>query len=339
MYRKIFDRYLKTTYLCSGDPGAPDAGGGGGSPSSSPAPAAPSADPSPSPSPSPAPAPSADPTPAASSDSTTDFSRFFDGSAASESEDSFATPEPTPAPTPPTPQPQPAPTPAPAPAVAPAKPAPAPATPTPQPAPASAAPPMEPATPPLNPQDPASLAFHLGQNKQAMIEAAAQNRFSLTKEQMEALETDLPNELPKLLGRVFVEAQHSFLDLMNRLVPNMVQQTTEVTRRNSENEAKFLKAWPALNESHLPTVRQMAVQYRQMHPQATFDQMVADLGPIVMMAARVTPTVGTHTAPGAASPPARAQPFVPAQPGPAAVNNPIPVDDDPWGLDPAKQTG
>jgi hypothetical protein len=165
-----------------------------------------------------------------------------------------------------------------------------------------------------------------------MIEQVAKNLFQISPQEMEELETDIGAAVPKLLAKTFVKVQHNFLSQMARLIPGMVQNVSQAQQRNAENERKFLSAWPALKEEHLPTVRNLAVQYRQMHPQASFDQMVADLGPIAMMQLRINPTA---VAPAPA--PSQPQPFVPAQPGPAAIVTQM--DDDPWGLDPSKQTG
>lgn len=165
-----------------------------------------------------------------------------------------------------------------------------------------------------------------------MIEHVAKTMFAISKEDMEELETNVGEAIPKLLGRTFVKMQANMLQQMARMVPQMVQKTTETVRRNAENEAKFFAAWPALKpEQHSDLVRRYATTYRQMHPQATFDQMVQDLGPLVMMAAKVAPAT---PAPATSKP----QPFVPSVPGATAVSQTQVEEHDGFIFDPSRES-
>lgn len=167
-------------------------------------------------------------------------------------------------------------------------------------APPAAAKPTEPTQAPAAPQapgldtfDPASLSQHLAANEDAAVQFTAENMFKLTPEEIEALETNMAEAVPRLMAKAFVKSQLNALSQLSRLVPAMIQRQTEMLKRNGENETKFYARWPDIkSEKHGDMVRKYAAVYRQMHPQTTLEQMIEDLGPMVMMAARVVPQVG-----------------------------------------------
>jgi hypothetical protein len=149
--------------------------------------------------------------------------------------------------------------------------------------------------------------------------------FKLSPEEIEALETNTVEAVPKLLAKSFVKMQQNMLSQMARMIPGMMQKQTVMMQRHGENEQKFYARWPDLKKDvHGEKVMQYAAVYRQMNPQATLEQMIDAVGPMVMMASGVVPS----TAPGTASPQsvqpspmapalgARPQPspFVPAAP-------------------------
>ena len=85
--------------------------------------------------------------------------------------------------------------------------------------------------------------------------------------------------------------------------------------------------------------------YRQANPQATREQMIEELGPMVMIAAKVQPRPPGQQPNGGAGAPMTRQatggrppsPFKPAMGGPAAP--PTPADDNPWqGLAPSDES-
>lgn len=180
-------------------------------------------------------------------------------------------------------------------------------------------------TPHIDPSDPVSVAKALGENEAAAIEHVAKTMFALSPEDVEALESDTVGTIPKLLARSFVRAQRSMLEQLGRMVPQMIQRHQEVVKRNTENEGKFFGRWPDLKpDLHGDLVRKYGATYRAMHPTATLDQMIEDLGPMVMMAAKVVPTmkpaVPSATAPANGARPPQPSPFVPALGGPGAAS-------------------
>lgn len=298
----------------------PSAAPSSGSTPSSPSPSAtPSSPSSASPSPSATPASPATPSPGGAPPSGGDALDF---------ESIFAGPQ-EPAPTPVTP---PAPTPTPTPATPPAATAPAVAEPAKVEAAAPAATPApttptstEPSAPVLDPSDPASIAAHLMSNKDAAIAHIAEKMFKLSPEDVEALESDTVGTIPKLLARSFVEVQSVMLNQMARLVPQMIHRQTEAIKKNAEAEDAFYSMWPTIDKGkHGTLVKNYAITFRNMHPQATREQMFASVGPLVMMAAQIPLTAPaaarSAAAPGAPSP--KPMPFVPAGgSAPGGTNN------------------
>jgi hypothetical protein len=166
----------------------------------------------------------------------------------------------------------------------------------------------------------------LAANEDAAVQFTADNMFRLSPEEIEALETNIVEAVPRLMAKAFVKSQLNALSQMARIVPAMIQKQTEIVKRNGENESKFYSRWPDIKaDAHGPMVRKYAAVYRQMHPNTTLEQMIEDLGPMIMMAARVVPQVSSQAAPQVGRPaPANGRgppppPFVPA--GAGATNS------------------
>lgn len=184
------------------------------------------------------------------------------------------------------------------------------------------APAQQDASPPLNPADPRALADAITANESAIIDHVAASVFALTPEEVEALETNAVEAVPRLMAKCLVRAQHNLLTQLPNLVPRMIEAHMQITRRNEENANKFYGRWPDIKKGeHGSLVNRFAHTYRQMNPNATLEQMVEDVGAMVMTAAKIT---ATPTAPGAV---ALAHPMAPAanvvpQPSPFSPANP-----------------
>lgn len=312
------NRLVSTAAYLLAPPDAPGSSAGGGG--SSPAPTPPSSAPAGGASSTVAPGVESPPSSGAAP-ATDDFMSIFDGPQAPVTETPPAT---TPATTPQAPSVAPALTPA---AAAP------PATPGvaagqgdggPQPA---VTPQPSDQRPVLDPYDPMTLVQAIQQNEQATIDYVAQSMFALTQEDAQALETDVIGTVPKLFAKAFVKQQMNMLMQIGRILPELVRRHTDSMRTQASNEDSFYTRWPQIDkEKHRDLVNRYGVAYRTMHPQITREQMIEDLGPMVIMAAKIPISGG----PAAAAPPgsngaapARAAhqptPFTPAVPGPAAA--------------------
>lgn len=203
-------------------------------------------------------------------------------------------------------------------------------------APAPAAGPQEaPAFVPT-PAEPGKIAEQFLANEAAFVDHLAATDFKLSEADAQALETDAVGFIPKLLSRMYVRSQAAALNQMQRVVPAMLQNQMRIMQRNSVNENKFYTRWPSIDRAtHAETVGRLARTYRQMNPAASLDQMVEDLGPIVMMTAKIAPGAAPNGhAPGVAAqtrPSPSQSPFRPAGTS-AGGGAPQPgTDQNPWG--------
>jgi hypothetical protein len=297
-------------------------GNSGAAPSSSPATSTPGSTPSPAPS-----------TPSSSEGQSYNFmSEVFGDSGTPEP----AKAEPQPAPQPaPQEQPQPAPAPAPPAQAAPQEaPAQVPASSPPGAQPTTAVEPQK-----FDPADPISLARGLDENREAAIEHLATTVFKLEPKELEELEVDVAGTVPKLLAKAVVFAQTQFLTQLSRVVPLMIQRHGQVTERHQQNLGEFYAAWPSLDKvKHGQAVNEIAVRYRQMFPNATKEQMIEHIGPMILATVGL-PITAMHRGAVAPGKPNGGQPrpgtpravgFVPAAPGTVAQTTTVP--EDPWSF-------
>ena len=186
------------------------------------------------------------------------------------------------------------------------------------------------AAPVVDRYDPGMLAGHLASNEAQALEYVANNVFKLTPEEVEALETNVVDTIPKLLAKVFVKSQQNVLSQLATMVPVMIQRQTVAIQKNAENADKFYARWPMIKKAeHGELVMKYGAVYRQMHPGANLEQMIEDLGPMILMAARIAPPIQAQAPAGQPANPAAQRaangrspppsPFVPAgSVGPAA---------------------
>lgn len=295
--------------FCFGDVGggsasppasAPSGGDGGGAvPSPAPAGESGGSTPAPSPAPDPGGTPTPPATPEAAPDPWAALGSFDDLDAV------------TPAVVPPKPVPEvppvvpaaaaiPPPTAPPVPPVVPPAQAPAPTT---QP-PAGEAPPQA-----LSPSDPVAIATAIEQNREAVIAHLSQTKFALSDEDVQELETDVVKAVPKIMSRVFIEAQMSMQKFLAQAMPGMMKSYSTVTKANDDAEKTFFDTHKDLdikNAQHRSTAIRIATVYRKANPTIPLDQLIQEVGPMVRMALQMAP-------PAAPSAPSAA-PAIPGQP-------------------------
>lgn len=188
-------------------------------------------------------------------------------------------------------------------------------------------------SPALDPYDPSGLAAAIMQNEQATIDYVAQSMFALTPEEAQALETDVMATVPKLFAKAFVKSQVNQLMQLARIIPEMVKRSTENMRNHTQNEDSFYRTWPQIdrnNPQHVDIVKRYGITYRTMNPNVSKEQMIKDLGPLVLMAAQIplssvtpAPTGVVQPASNGRAAPHQPTPFTPAQSGPAATVNTV----------------
>lgn len=179
--------------------------------------------------------------------------------------------------------------------------------------------------PPLSPGEPGRLAEALQANEAALIESVAQ-RYALSNEEREALETDVVGTVPRLLAKLHVRVMTNVLNQMAQNIPHMIERQMRVSKANAENADKFYSRWTDIKKDvHGETVMRLGALYRQMNPNASMEQMIEELGPLVMLQAKITPSqkpiVTTNGSVAVAGAPRAPQPspFVPAGGGVASI--------------------
>lgn len=194
------------------------------------------------------------------------------------------------------------------------------------------------------PAEPAKI----GQQILANIEDLATHlattpEFALSEADKEAIDTDVHTAIPKLMARTFLRAQASAFSQMERVVPAVIQRYMKVSAARDTSQGVFYQRWPMVNKaSHGEVVDKIARTYRAENPNASLEKMVEDIGPYVLMAAKIAPNAAPPQQQQAAtshpqsSPMARngggrappPSPFVPAVGGGGA--QPSAADENPW---------
>jgi hypothetical protein len=183
--------------------------------------------------------------------------------------------------------------------------------PQPQPAPTeplAAKPPTSEASPagaqPLTADDPWRIAEGLEANRDEVIAHLATAKFALSEADVRDLDTDVTTAVPKLLARVFLESQVSMQKFLAQAVPGMIKKYNTVSSANDSAEKRFFEAHPSLNATdpqHRSTAVRIATLYRQANPGIPLDQLIAEVGPMVMASLRINGSA----APSAAAPQGR----------------------------------
>src|SRR5262245_33802549 len=189
-------------------------------------------------------------------------------------------------------------------------------------APAQATPPQsqpQPDSGPAVPQgldrfDPAQLVQALAANEQQLTEVLAAQVMKLSPQEVEALESNMVEAIPRLMARVLLQAQKSALSQMAAILPVAITRHNDITQKAGTAEQGFYQAWPQLNRAkHGQLVYSYATMFRRMYPQATLQDIIRHVGPMVAASAGVATTPRQQPAVRAAngrSPPP--SPFVPA---------------------------
>lgn len=197
--------------------------------------------------------------------------------------------------------------------------------------------PAEPAPATSVPQQPVGLVEQLTQNRDAIVEALATQRFALSKEEEDALELDVLGTVPKLLAKTYYEATMSSLKHLQTHVPQIVQNMLAVSNVAKTVEDQFFGQFSHLDRAtHGADIVSFANAFRAANPQISQENLFAMVNASVMAKHGVVPSA--PVAPVSASPPPKPTPYVPASPGAPVRLEPIP--ENPWaGLDPSQDFG
>jgi len=187
----------------------------------------------------------------------------------------------------------------------------------------------------LSAADPWRIAEAIEANRDMALAHLAQTKFALSEQDIKDLDTDVTVAVPKLLARVFLESQVSMQKFLAQAVPGMMQKYNRVTGANDSAEKKFFAAHKALdinNPQHREATVRIATVYRQANPGIPLEQLIQEVGPMVMGALRMSAVAAPPAggAPGGTPAlPRGGTPFRPAVNGGGGVSStPEPVS--PW---------
>lgn len=200
-------------------------------------------------------------------------------------------------------------------------------TPAPTPAPAQGQQPVAPpaqapqapaaaATPPVSVERPEDglrvLQQQIESNREQIIDLVAQKTYKLSNEEVDAINVDPAQAIPKIAARIHVNAVQGVLEHVAQQLPNVVAGLLEARTRYDQLENTFYSKWPQLDRGqHGETVKQFAAAYRKVNPEAGFDDMVRIVGAQAVVALGLNPQQVQAQAP-AAPQVQRQAPFSPA---------------------------
>ena len=151
----------------------------------------------------------------------------------------------------------------------------------------------------------------------------ATGHYAISEEQVEELDSNPAQVVPRLLAGVYMDAVTDARNQMIRELPGLMQGALSARDVNAEREGEFYKVWPQLDTpEHRQTVLRMAGIYRQINPTADLNTMTREVGAQVLVALRMPFDPNAVVAPAAT--PAVIAPVVPVVPAftPAAASSP-----------------
>ena len=209
-----------------------------------------------------------------------------------------------------------------------AQPAPqAPAQPGPQPSPQAPAQPAQTGEAGQAAGQPKDFLTQLSESREAMVEALTE-RFAISEEDAELLQTQPEAVLPRMAANIMFEAISSVHKQIQEFVPSIIERHMKVMKAQMEAENAFYEKWPGLkglDEEKSTRLNGIIKAYNAANPNQPRERRIEEIGALAHQIMGIP-------LPVAAAPPKRpkaAPPFQPANgglPGTAQTA----VDDDPW---------
>lgn len=94
--------------------------------------------------------------------------------------------------------------------------------------------------------------------------------------------------LPKQFAKLHTQTVEAAVAGIVQQLPAIIQMTMQTLQAKSQLNKSFYSAWPQLAKSeHVATVRNMMQAYRQQNPQASWDQVVREVGAAAMVSLKL----------------------------------------------------
>jgi hypothetical protein len=186
-----------------------------------------------------------------------------------------------------------------------------------------------------DPSQPASIAEMIqaaSQHHDQLVEALAKQTFAFSPADVEELEANAVGAMPKLLAKAHLKSQVSTLQMMQNLVPQLIQKEVHRMFQMARAEDTFYKGFPELaDQKFRGDIMTAAKAIRAMNPKMPNDQLIMMAGNMVMQMHNVQ----RAQAAGQASQPPQAAPqqaFAPASNGTIVSQTPTPAANDFWSI-------
>lgn len=109
---------------------------------------------------------------------------------------------------------------------------------------------------------------------------------AISDDMVEDFQVDPRKVMSQLAADFALDLQDTFQRQLMQQVPQMIVQTQQRTTAAQKGESEFFGRWPQL-EAHRDTVVRLGQAYRQMNPQATREQFIAEVGAQAMVAHQI----------------------------------------------------
>jgi len=115
-----------------------------------------------------------------------------------------------------------------------------------------------------------------------------QERYALSEEDVQLMTTEPEKVLPKMASRLYMDVFENVTQGIMGAIPGMIQQTILSQEAVRQADNAFYGKWngklDAGNNDHKAMVDRVGAVYRQVNPNATKDQYIAEVGAQVLMA-------------------------------------------------------
>lgn len=186
----------------------------------------------------------------------------------------------------------------------------------------------QPPAAPTAPQEPSvaegrsTLQEQLTVHREALIEALASERFKLTPQEEEALETAPATAFPRLASKIYLETMTAVLNHLQNSVPLLIRHQAQVMDVESKAEKTFFEKFPTIDKTtHGQDIVTFANAFKQANPRISEADLHAMVGAAIVSKYGLQPVAPAPNGNGAVPP--QPAPFRPAPPGASVKVTPI----------------
>jgi hypothetical protein len=126
------------------------------------------------------------------------------------------------------------------------------------------------------------------QQKRETALAQLKEHFKLTEEQATQLLTAPQEVLPDIMAKLYMDVYDSVVHGMSGQLPTIIKSVTYQEQQRQAGRKMFYDSWPKLDPvKHGNVVGKYAQMYSSMHPNATAEEVIRDVGTQVMFALKI----------------------------------------------------